>query len=72
VCGRPRPRDPAAPDPELERVSAPGDLGEEVDDRLQNRRIEQPRGVVVVSRGDALIEVAVVVQGWNLLHVAAT
>ena len=38
---RERERDPAGPDPELERASAPGELGEEVDDRFEDFGIEQ-------------------------------
>ena len=40
---RERERDPARPDPELERASAPGELGEEVDDRVDDRRVEHLR-----------------------------
>ena len=59
---RERQRDPARPDPELERASAPGELGEEVDDRVDDRRVEHLRvDGLVVPRGDALVEVAVVV-----------
>ena len=34
-------RDPAGPDTELERASAPGEFGEEVDDRFEDVVIEQ-------------------------------
>ena len=55
-----RERDPAGPDPELERASAAGEPGEEVDGGIDDRRVEH-LPVVVVARGDALAEVAVVV-----------
>ena len=54
---RERQRDPSRPDPELERASASRGLEEEVDDR----RLEHLRRRLVVPRGDALVEVAVVV-----------
>ena len=56
-----RERDAACPDPELERAAASGQLGEEVDDRLDRLRAERLRRGVVVAGGDALVEVAVLV-----------
>ncbi len=58
---RERQRDPAGADPELERGAAPGELGEEIDGRIDDGRIEHVRLRLVVPRGDALAEVAVVV-----------
>ena len=63
---RERQRDPAGPDPELERASLPGERGKEVDGRVDHRRVEHLRLGVVVARGDALVEVAVVVHRRNL------
>ena len=56
---RERERDPARADPELERAPAPGQLGEEVDGRVDDRRVEHVRGGLVVPGGDPLVEVAV-------------
>ena len=64
---RQRERDPARPDPELERASTFGELGEEVDRRVDGLRIEHARSGHVVPGGDAFVEVAVVVHGPNLL-----
>src|SRR5947208_6343714 len=63
---REREPDPACPDPELERASAPGELDEEVDDRVDGPRVEHHFGGLVVPRGDALVEVAVVVHSRNV------
>jgi hypothetical protein len=55
-----RQRDPAGPDPELERASASGELDEEIHDRLDDLGREHVCRRLVVPRGDALVEVAVV------------
>jgi hypothetical protein len=66
---RERERDPARADPELERASVSGELDEEIDDRVDDRRVEHLRRGLVVPRGDALVEVAVVgVHRRNLPH----
>ena len=49
---RERERDPARPDPELERRAVSCQLGQEVDDRLDHGRIEHVRGGLVVALGD--------------------
>jgi hypothetical protein len=49
-------------DPELEGAAASGELREEVDDRVDDRRIEHLL-VRVVAGGDALVEVAVLASG---------
>ena len=58
---RERKRNATRPDSELERPSGSGTLDEEVDDRLDDRRIELLTVRLVVARRDALVEVAVVV-----------
>jgi hypothetical protein len=47
-------------------MPAPGKLSEQVDDRVDDRRVEHVRGGLVVPRGNALVEIAVVVHGGNL------
>ena len=44
----------------------PGELGQEVDDGIDDRRIEHLRGGLVVPRGDALVEVAVPLHPVNV------
>ena len=56
-----RERDPAGPDAELERGSAAGELGQELGDRVDGRRLEQLRHRPVVPLGDALVEVPVAI-----------
>jgi hypothetical protein len=63
---RERERDPAGPDPELERVSFPGELGEDVDGQVDDGGVERLPLRLVVRGGDALVEVPVVVHGPNL------
>ena len=57
-------RDPARPDPELERAPAPRQLREQVDGRVDDRRVEHLLELagLVVPRGDALVEVAVLAE----------
>ena len=62
---RERKRDAPRPDRELERAATSRELGQEVEDRIDRLRAEH-LGVVVVRRGDALIEVPVIVHGRNL------
>ena len=64
---RERKRDAPRPDRELERAATSGELGQEVDDRIDRLRVEH-LGVVVVGRGDALVEVPVIVHARNLLR----
>jgi hypothetical protein len=52
-------RNPARPDPKLERASAPGKLDEEVNCRGHDLAVEHLRQGLVVSRGNALVEVIV-------------
>src|SRR3954470_14144100 len=52
---RERNRDPARPDSELERASTRRELDEQVDDRLDDRRVEHLSGRLVVPRGDAFV-----------------
>ena len=52
-----RQRDPARADRELERRAVSRQLGQQVDRRVDHRRIEHPGRVRVVGRGDALAEV---------------
>ena len=54
---RERHRDPAGADAELERIAVAGEVGEEVDGRLDDRRVELLAGRLVVPLGDALAEV---------------
>ena len=63
---RERQRDPPGADPELERASIAGELGEEVDNGVEHRRIEHVRGGLVIPSSDPLVEVAVVVHRKNL------
>ncbi len=56
-----RERYPARADPELERASPSGELDEQVDDRVDDRRVEHLPVGIVVPCGYALVEVAVVV-----------
>ena len=62
-------RDPAGPDPELERASAARELGEEVDDRVDDLRVEHVGRRFVVPRRDGLVEVAVFVHRANVAGV---
>ena len=59
-------RNPAGADPELEGAAAARELGEEVDGRVDDRWVEHLGRGLVVSRGDALVEIAVVLHGRNL------
>src|SRR5215831_4763805 len=59
-----RKRDPPRPDPQLEGASVPGQLDEQLHDRVDRVRLEHLPAVVAV--GDALVEEAVVVHGPNL------
>ena len=61
--------DPARSDPELERASVSGEVDEEVDNRIDDRRVEHLGRGFVVSRGDALVEVAVVLSHRRNLRV---
>lgn len=63
---RERQRDATGPDSQLERASAACELGQEVHRGVDDRGVEQVRGVLVVPRGDALVEVAVVVHRRKL------
>lgn len=54
-------RDPARSDPELESASTLGELGEELDGRLDDVQVEHVRSGLVVRGGDAFVEVTVVV-----------
>ena len=58
---RKRERDPARPDPELERPPVARELRKQVDHRVDDRRGEHLGRGLVVARGDALAEVAVLV-----------
>jgi hypothetical protein len=58
---RERERDAARPDPQFQRAPGAGELGEDLDGRVDERRVEHLRLGFVVPRGDALVEVAVVV-----------
>ena len=68
---RERERDPARPDPEFERMSSAGELDKEIDDRIDDGRVEHLVGGLVVGRGNGRIEIAVVVHRQNLRHVGA-
>jgi hypothetical protein len=63
---RERERDPAGPDPELERASFSGERGEDVDGQVNDGGVERLPLRLVVRGGDALVEVPVVVHGSNL------
>jgi len=54
---RERQRDPPRADPELERGSVAGELGEEVDDRLDDGAVEHVGTGLVIPRCNALAEV---------------
>jgi hypothetical protein len=58
---RERQGDAAGADPQLEGPAVPCQGRQEVDGRLDRRRVELPRGRLVVRRGDAFVEKAVVV-----------
>ena len=58
--------DPPRPDPELERASIPGEVGQEVDSRAHDRRVEHLVGVFVVGRGHAFAELTVIVHALTL------
>jgi hypothetical protein len=60
--------DPARPDSEFECASASGKLDEQIDGRLHDRRVEHFCYGLVVPRGDAPVEVAVVVHPGNVPH----
>ena len=57
AASRERERDAARADAELERGSVAGQLGQEVDDRIDDARLEHVGGLFVVALGHALSEV---------------
>ena len=54
-------RDSPGADAKLERPAIAGQLGEQVDGGVDDRRVEHVRGGLVVPSCDTLVEVAVVV-----------
>ncbi len=63
---RERERDPPGPDAELEGPTIAGELGQEVDDGVEHRRLEHLGGRLVVPSSNRLVEVPVVLHGRNL------
>jgi hypothetical protein len=57
ASARERKRDPTCPDAELERAAAAGQVGEEVDDRVDDRRVRLIGVPLVEPRCDRLAEV---------------
>jgi hypothetical protein len=57
---RERQRDPPGADAELERTPGADAIREEIDDGIDHARIED-LGIVIVGRGEPLVEIAVVV-----------